>query len=258
MLLLADALLLVPFGGADTTYRIEKGDNLYRIARKYGVTVKELLEINDIADPTRISVGTVIRIPTGSISPRKEGGTILHSIEPGDTLWGLAKRYGVKLEDLLRANDLGEESILGVGDVLFIPGEPAETLEEGHSREDPMESGVPFWPHPGEVIRLEGKLSSVVAIIGEPGDRIVAVSPGRVEWAAPFRGYGKVVLVRGDSDTVYLYGGSSELYVDVGDEITVGTELGALGVNSHDGVAKVFFSVSKGGQPFEPFTAPRR
>lgn len=48
---------------ADGTYKVEKGDNPYSIARKFGVSYQKLIEINQIDDPTKVQIGQVLKLP---------------------------------------------------------------------------------------------------------------------------------------------------------------------------------------------------
>ena len=84
-----------------------------------------------------------------------------------------------------------------------------------------------------------------------------SVSDGEVTWAAPFRGYGKIVFVKSSNGVTYGYAGNSELRVQVGDEVSTGMPIGTLGVHAHDGAAKVLFFAARGSHPLDPHTAPR-
>jgi len=267
--------------GDSANYAVKKGDTLYSIARKFDVPLDALLEINEISDPTRVPVGTILKIP-GKAESSSIGKTYL--VQRGDTLYSLSRRFAVSLDELLRVNRLTLKSLLKVGQRLVIPvasesvvgrEEPEKEKQIARARdsgeanawdnrsgqdekaEAAEKQGVPFWPHPGSIQRMRGKLSSAVAIIGRKGDSVVSVSTGRVTWAAPFRGFGKMVFVKSKSGYVYGYGGNYHLFVKVGDRVNVGTEIGSLGTNSHDGIAKVFFFVTKNGKPYEPSRAPR-
>ncbi len=261
------------------TYTVERGDTLYSIARKFDVSLESLISANDITNPTRVAVGTILKIPAkkDSVSSVKS-----YIVKRGDTLYGLSRRFAIPLNDLLALNGLTLKSVLKVGQRLVIPASSEsaaggaernpEELDSGtpssHTPDKPTDSsadeagslherGVPFWPHPGSIQRMKGKLSSAVVIIGRKGDSVVSVSTGRVTWAAPFRGFGKMVFVKSNSGFVYGYGGQNHLFVKVGDTVKVGTEIGSLGTNSHDGIAKVIFFVTKNGKPYEPSQAPR-
>lgn len=261
--------------GGSATYTVKKGDTLYSIARKLDVSLDTLLEVNKISDPTRVPVGTVLRIP-GKAESSSSAARKTYIVQRGDTLYSLSRRFAVSLDDLLMVNGLALKSLLKVGQRLVIPVEEPETEKQvartqnsgevdaqgnqsgqAEKAEASEKQGVPFWPHPGSIQRMKGKLSSAVAIIGRKGDSVVSVSTGRVTWASPFRGFGKMVFVKSESGYVYGYGGHNHLFVKVGDRVNVGTEIGSLGTNSHDGIAKVFFFVTKNGKPYEPSRAPR-
>ena len=270
--------LLLPTPGlfCDTTvYRMKKGDTLYGIAKQFNVSLDLLMSANQIEDPKRVRSGTLLKIPRNSDTKTAEEPKTYHTVRSGDTLYGLARKYGTSLKELLEANGLQEKSVIKTNERLVIPassesagretnagyGSDARSAAEGKTKPVDSKTGVgpeaPFWPHPGEIQKLEGKLSSAIAIIGQQGDRIVSVSSGRVTWAAPFRGFGKMVFVKAKDGYIYGYGGNRQLFVGVGDEVLPGMEIGLLGVNPHDGIAKVFFFVTKDGKPLEPVKAPR-
>ena len=274
-----------------TTYTIKRGDTLYSIAREFNTPLEQLLELNGITDPARIKAGSSIKLSpgfetgpevTGASESEKPDSGRTHIVEPGDTLYSLSQKYALPLGDLIKANPLSHTRVLRIGQRLVIPipesagtdtsadaANAGNTAQTQSANGDPqpdsttengtaiLKQGTPYWPHAGKIETLDGKLASAVVIIGEKGDDVVSVSAGRVTWAAPFRGYGKMVFVKSRNGYVFGYGGNGELFVRVGDGVTVGTRLGSLGVNSHDGVAKVFFFVTKNGEPLTPTEAPR-
>ena len=117
--------------GADGQYQVQAGDTLYSIATRFGVTVKALVEANQITDPNALRVGQELRIPGASASTDagSDAGTdagdssnqYVHVVEAGETLFAIAQRYGVPLDQLASANDITNPNTLRVGQRLVIP-----------------------------------------------------------------------------------------------------------------------------------------
>jgi murein DD-endopeptidase MepM/ murein hydrolase activator NlpD len=118
----------------ETVHIIQKGETIYSIARNYGADIQGILSLNGIQDPRKIQAGQRIRIPGGA----KEAGQGAASPEAyveyraarGDTLFGIARKHGVPLQELRAANGLREDYVLKAGDRLKIPrrGETAPVL----------------------------------------------------------------------------------------------------------------------------------
>jgi LysM repeat protein len=99
-----------PSGGDYFVYVVQKGDYLSAIAKRFGVSVRHVVELNALADPNRLVVGMELKIPTR------------YRVEPGDTVASIARRFGITVEELLRANRLSQGASLAVGQLLVIPG----------------------------------------------------------------------------------------------------------------------------------------
>lgn len=99
----------------EQTYTVKKGDTLSKIASKYGTTYQKLASYNGIADPNRISVGQVIRIP-GS-------GTRTYTVKSGDSLWAIASKQlgdGSRYNEIKKLNGLTSDTI-HTGQTLKLP-----------------------------------------------------------------------------------------------------------------------------------------
>ena len=99
-------------------YIVEKGDTLWLIAKRFGVSLEELIRANpQIKDPNKIYPGNRINIPLPS-----EGGMSVYTVRPGDTMWLIAKKFGISLERLLKANpQIKDPDRIDVGQRIFIP-----------------------------------------------------------------------------------------------------------------------------------------
>lgn len=98
---------------------IERGDTLSDLAIKYGTTVDRLVELNNIANPNLIFAGNTLLVP---INDGKKQ-TVTYTVKRGDTLSGIAKKYGVSVQQLINANNIKNPNLIYVGQILTIPME---------------------------------------------------------------------------------------------------------------------------------------
>jgi LysM repeat protein len=111
---------------AGQEYRVQPKDTLAKIARKYNISVSELAAFNDIKDINKLHMGKVLKIPSVGVpsenaSVEKGENRITHKVEKGETLWGIAKFYGVKVDSIRAVNVLKENGHVDAGQVLYIP-----------------------------------------------------------------------------------------------------------------------------------------
>ena len=103
-------------------YTIKKGDTLYRLGKQFNVDWKEIESSNPGINASSLKIGAVIQIPSTTIEQEKVTTKVTtYVIKKGDTLWGLAKTYGVPLEQLLSANVALDPKRLKIGEKVQIP-----------------------------------------------------------------------------------------------------------------------------------------
>jgi membrane-bound lytic murein transglycosylase D len=103
-----------------TNHTVRSGETLSEIGERYHVSVAQLKSWNHLSGST-IRAGQKLRVGTASAT-RVAGGGSVHVVRPGDTLSGVAARYGVTQSALRAANGLGSSSYLRAGTRLKIPG----------------------------------------------------------------------------------------------------------------------------------------
>lgn len=101
------------------THVVQRGENLSRIAGRYGTTVQAIMNANGLRNPNFIYVGQRLTIPGGS-SGGSSGG--VHIVQRGQTLYSIARRYGTTVSALAAANSLRNPNFVYVGQRLTIPG----------------------------------------------------------------------------------------------------------------------------------------
>ncbi len=104
------------------SYKVRSGDSLSVIARRYKVSVRDLQKWNNISDPRKLRAGqtlTLFHSPApGAV--KVKSGTIKHTVQRGDSLWSISKRYKVRVNDLMRWNDLSKNSVIQPGQSIKI------------------------------------------------------------------------------------------------------------------------------------------
>ena len=126
------------------TYTVQPGDNLYRIALRFGLTVEQIASANGITNPAQIYAGQVLTIPTGSGSQGSTGGTTSYTIQAGDTLYSIARRFNTTVDRLVALNGLTNPNALRIGQVLVVPGQATTTPATA----TPAASTTPTTPAP--------------------------------------------------------------------------------------------------------------
>lgn len=106
-----------PSSGETTTYIVQSGDSLYRIAQRFGVSVGDIIDANNLTS-TVLSIGQQLIIPSASGNEDQE--TLSYTVTSGDSLYGIAQRFGVTVDDIIQANNLNNTN-LQIGQVLKIP-----------------------------------------------------------------------------------------------------------------------------------------
>ncbi len=101
-------------GSGIVEYTVKPGDSLWQIARRYGTTVNAIKSLNGLTSDL-LNIGQVLKIPTSQTSPYTE-----YTVQSGDTLWLLAKRYGTTVDAIMSLNGLTSDA-LSIGQVLKIP-----------------------------------------------------------------------------------------------------------------------------------------
>lgn len=115
LFLLALALACVSLASGITTHVVRKNETLGGIAGKYGVSTAALQAVNGISNPNLLFVGKKLKIPPATIRQ------IEYTIKKGDSLGGIASRFGVKSSDLIKLNQINQPNLIKVGQKIKIP-----------------------------------------------------------------------------------------------------------------------------------------
>ena len=289
------------FLAADTTYKVEKGDTLYSISRKYQITVAELRAANNLSENDVIKVGQKLKIPSADISAAAalatdnkattttSNATLSattktkeYTVVKGDTMYSIAKKNGMTLAEFMAMNGLDNSSVIKVGQKLKIAAGSTSsstttkttttttttntitTTTTNTTAPDTRTYGTTvtadkntIWPVKNPTVtQVKGKVGGVQlsAQVNEP---VVCIREGTVMYVGVYRGFGQVLFVQSKTGVIYTYTGLGSVNVKKGDYVVFNQQLGTAGTDPISKKSCINFMVFQNGQPIDPAKAPR-
>ncbi|WP_457767085.1 LysM peptidoglycan-binding domain-containing protein [Cyanobium sp. ULC065] len=109
--------------GGRGSYTVKPGETLSEIADRLGTTVQRLIELNGIRDPDMVAEGTRLVVPGAPAAARPAAvnrNAREHTVQPGETLSGIADRYGVPMSRLMALNKLSQPDEIQAGSRLVL------------------------------------------------------------------------------------------------------------------------------------------
>ena len=214
---------------------------------------------------------------------------VLHVVKRGETLYRIARAYGIDAADLMETNGISDPRALTVGTELFVPGaervlevpgaptgsaaEPAGAAPGAGSRAGgaadgasppapvPSAAEVPrpaslAWPLRGVLYGRygvrQGHRHDGIDISAPEGTPVGAAARGKVIYVGEQSGYGNLVILRHDDGLVTLYAHASKILVDEGDTVERGRIIARVGQTGRTTGPHLHFEVRVGTRPRNP------
>lgn len=225
-----------------------------------------------------LALGAITAVGGCSRGPRGGGGRWV-VIKPGDTLWGLAQRYGTSVEAIDRANDDLDPRALRVGQKVWIPkgrggakvasrggggGSHPATLErrpdDGQCGVLAKRDGLAFdWPVLGRLTSpyggRDGRPHDGIDLAADEGTPIHAAEAGRVVYEGDDLGdYGRVLIVKHEGRWATVYAHNRKNLVDEGDFVEKGDVIAEVGDTGNASAPHLHFEVRRSNAPKDPQT----
>jgi hypothetical protein len=105
-------------GSGGGEYIVQPGDSLTLLARRFGISLRDLASANGLTTTSFLYIGQRLNIPASGVEPTC---TRQHTVEPGDTLIAIGQRYGVAYGWVAAANNLVNPNLIRVGQTVCIP-----------------------------------------------------------------------------------------------------------------------------------------
>ena len=258
--------------------KVRKGDQLYKLARRYGVSAKEVIALNNLKRPYDLKIGQKLKLPN----------TRTHVVKKGEYLYQLADKYNVSLAAIVRENNLKRPYNILIGQKLRIPASlpgkntirhfaankaaaPSATRQT-YAKAQPIRkstvSRLPkapvsaprsfIWPVEGKVISRFGKKGKGVSnegvnIAAPQGSNVKAAASGVVVYTgSELKSFGNMVIIRHGGGWLTAYAHQSDVFVPKGAVVKKGQVIGRVGNSGKVKSPQLHFSIRKGKKPVDP------
>lgn len=202
----------------------------------------------------------VTRTPKVEELPPRTAEGVCHKVVKGETLWRIAKNYGVEIESIVKANRLSDVEEIKVGQVIIIPKKPAR-LPETSSGPAPA-SVYPheefIWPVKGCIMTAYGEKKGMtpskgIDIQAKEGAAVSVSRSGRVIFCEEkVRGFGKTVIIDHGGGMQTVYSHNSEILVKTGQDVRQSEMIARVGSGGRGKSAYLHFEIRKNHKPQNP------
>ena len=178
---------------------------------------------------------------------------VYHKVAKQESLWRIAKTYGVSLDEIVKANNIPNAAVIEENQLVFVPG-ATELLKVVINKPDSKPDEF-AWPLKGRVVSYfkDAKGQSVnrgIDIAAAQGENILAAREGNVVFAEYLGGYGYTVIMDHLDGFYSVYARQSDVLVKPGQTVSKGTPLGRLAKSGRS--AFLHFEIRKMQEPDNP------
>ena len=192
--------------------------------------------------------------------PVSANGTY-HKMQKGETLWRVAKSYGVEMDDIIKSNNIPDAAHVEENQLVLIP-RPKQDQFPAPPPPAPVVSQEDFgakeefgWPLRGKILNYFGERTGAVTsrgvgISGQEGQTVFAARRGKVVFADYLAGYAYTVILDHADGFFSVYSHNEKLLVKLGDLVAKGQGIAQLGKQGK--LAFLHFEIRKQGRADNP------
>jgi murein DD-endopeptidase MepM/ murein hydrolase activator NlpD len=202
--------------------------------------------------------------------------SVKHKVEKGQTLYRIARTYGLSVDELMAANGIEDPTSLQIGQELVIPGsakskpvsevdspEPAPPLGKDPAPKPPKgpvkvgrAEGTLSWPVRGVLYARFGRKGNEphdgIDLAAPAGTVVKTAAPGEVLFAGDQKGYGLIAIVEHQGGVITLYAHNRDLRVKTGQKVREGQVIATVGDSGATSGPHLHFEVRIDGKPVDP------
>lgn len=261
--------------GTPETVEVKKGDTLYSIAKRYDMSISELIELNGIDSPDQLYVGQVLKTTSNRY----------YTVKRGDTLASIARKYGTNYKVLAQKNNIQEPYNLKVGQKIAITGgggqavrnESVQTTQKTAQKSETAKQTTQktastssssyvstkrnakfVWPVSGKVISSFGTVgkglkNDGINISAPIGTSVKAGDKGTVAYAGNgLKGFGNLILIKHPDGYITAYAHTDKILVKKGQSVMRGEKIATVGKTGGVSSPQLHFEVRAGKKAVNP------
>lgn len=253
-------------------YTVRRGDTLYRIAMDHGQDYRELAAWNNIANPSAIREGQILRVAPPSTAAVPAGGVQTTPVNVGsgvevralDAPAAAAESGGLLREPRVAKEPYSDEAHARLSRQAEQPRSPEPTAAPAVPAPAVAAAPAPapvagpdevpwIWPSAGRVIAGFSEAGNKgLDFAGKAGDPVIAAGEGKVVYAGSgLRGYGELVIIKHNATYLSAYAHNRRILVKEGQQVSRGQKIAEMGSTDADSV-KLHFEIRKQGKPVDP------
>lgn len=259
------------------TVQVNKGDTLYSIAKRYDMTIDELIELNGLDSPDKLKVGQILKTTSNRY----------HVVKRGDTLASIARRYHTDYKTLASKNGLKAPYKLKIGQKISVSDEPqrqyisSKTVSKKMTANTSVKKNTQpsktvskssntqrtvstkraqkfIWPVSGKVISNFGNLgkgrkNEGINISAAKGTAVKAADKGTIAYAGNgLKGFGNLILVKHNDGYITAYAHTDQMLVKKGQTVQRGQKIATVGQTGGVTTPQLHFEVRAGKKAVNP------
>jgi len=246
-------------------YKVEDGDTVASISKKFGISIDTLKWQNNLSGDTAKSKDYKIKV--GQVLDILPVTGIAHKVSKGDTVYSMAKKYDSSAQAIVDfpfntfSND--ETFELAIGQTIIVPDgvKPQEVVVSPRIRQltpdagSVVASGNFVWPTSGTISQNYAWYHQGLDVANRAAPNVVAADSGSVEYSGCLSwGYGCHVVINHGNGYKTLYAHFQKNYVTVGQRVARGSAIGQMGSTGRSTGTHLHFEVSKNGVKLNPLS----
>jgi len=254
------------FGSRPETIKVQKGDTLYSIAKRYDLSISELIELNGIDSPNELYIGQVL----------KTSSKTSYTVKRGDTLASIARAHSTTYQALAAKNGIKPPYNLKVGQKIVLTGSTgvaktsaSSSKTASKSTSNAQKSGMTsnvstkrsakfVWPVSGKVISNfgaagKGRKNDGINISAPLGTSVKAGDKGVVAYTGnALKGFGNLILIKHPDGYITAYAHTDKILVKKGQSVARGEKIATVGKTGGVSAPQLHFEVRAGKKAVNP------